>query len=354
MAEHQWLEQTHELGDWPLQHGGVLRDARLVYVSAGTLNAARDNLVLLPSYYGGTHRGVLPFIGAPGRRHPAPLQPSRHCLVVVNLFGNGVSTSPDNAHPSQRGADFPRVSLYDNVRAQKHLLETRFEDAPPALVMGWSMGGMQALQWGCLYPERVGRVFSICATARCWPHNRVFLEGVRAALTTDAAWQHGRYTTPPEAGLRAFGRVYAGWAYSQAFFRHALYQQLGFDSIDALLDYWEADHLAQDANNLLAVLDTWRHGDISANPVYAGRFEAALAALRMPTRIMPGSTDLYFTAEDATWEAARMPGARCTPLTSDWGHCAGAPGRNPVDTAAIMDACAELLAEPPGHGGDAR
>ena len=69
-------------------------------------------------------------------------------------------------------------------------------------------------------------------------------------------WLGGRYSVPPERGLRAFGRAYAGWAYSQAFYRHELWRELGFESLEALLDYWEQDHLEQDANDLLCVLHT--------------------------------------------------------------------------------------------------
>jgi pimeloyl-ACP methyl ester carboxylesterase len=221
------------------------------------------------------------------------------------------------------------------------------EIARPVLVMGWSMGGMQALQWGCAFPDRVERVMSICATARCWPHNRVFLEGVKAALRCDPRYANGFYSEPPTAGLRAFARVYAGWAYSQAFFRQELYRNLGFDTIDQLLDYWERDHLAQDANDLLAVLETWRCADISDNDLYRGNLPAALEAIRARTLIMPGSSDLYFTAVDAEWESRYLPLAEFKPLWSDWGHCAGAPGRNPEDTAVILAACEKLLAQPP-------
>lgn len=340
MTEFTGIEGRFAVGDLVLQSGEVLRDAELAYLQFGELNAEADNLVLLPTYYGGTHSGNTPLIGAHG-----PLDPTRYCIVIPNLLGNGCSTSPTLAHPSQQGGHFPRVTLLDNVVAQQRLVAERFRNANLALVMGWSMGGMQALQWGCSFPGQVERIMSVCATARCWPHNRVFLEGVKAALTCDPAWEGGFYRHPPQAGLKAFARVYAGWAYSQAFFRDALYRQLGLESIDALLAFWEEDHLGQDANNLLAVLGTWQAADISANAQYRGDFAAALRAIRARTLIMPCSTDLYFTAHDAAWEAAHMSNAEYRPLVSDWGHCAGAPGRNPTDTRIILDACAELLAQ---------
>ncbi|WP_321350295.1 alpha/beta fold hydrolase [Halopseudomonas oceani] len=339
MSTYQAVKKQFSVGDWPLQSGDILRDAHLCYLQVGQLNAHHDNLVILPTYYGGTHAGNLPLIGADG-----PLDPERYCILIPNLLGNGQSSSPSNAHHSQRGPNFPKVSLYDNVALQHRLVEEHFAGAEVALVAGWSMGGMQALQWGCLYPDQVKRVASICATARCWPHNQVFLEGVKAALTCDAAWEHGRYIKPPVRGLKAFGRVYAGWAYSQAFFRKELYRGLGFDSIEALLQCWEDDHLEQDANNLLSVLHTWRHGDVSANAVWDSDFSAALRGIKAKCLIMPGSTDLYFTAEDASTEAKQIPNARFKPLESDWGHCAGAPGRNPADTATILASLATLMA----------
>ncbi len=339
MTDLKGVELQFAVGDLPLQSGALLRDTTLSYLQFGELNDAADNLILLLTYYGGTHMGITPLIGAHG-----PLDPAHYCIVIPNLIGNGCSTSPTFAHATQMGGYFPQVTLLDNVLAQQKLVVERFDNATLALVMGWSMGGMQALQWGCSFPDQVRRIMSVCATARCWPHNQVFLEGVKAALTCDSAWQDGFYTSAPEAGLRAFARVYAGWAYSQAFFRNALYRELGHDSIDALLAYWEEDHLGQDANNLLAVLASWQNADISANAQYAGDLTAALQAIRARTLIMPCSTDLYFTEYDAAWEAKQIANAECRPLVSDWGHCAGAPGRNPKDTRSILDACAELLA----------
>lgn len=338
MQKNQLFAKHFSVEEFKLQSGETLLDATLSYVQVGELNAQKDNLILLPTYYGGAHSGNLPFIGAPG-----PLDPSRYCIVIPNLMGNGQSSSPSNAHISQRGAGFPHVSLYDNVQLQHKLIETRFGNAEIALVAGWSMGGMQALQWACLYPKQVKRLASICATARCWPHNFVFLEGIKAALTCDGLWQEGRYKSPPVAGLKAFGRVYAGWAYSQAFFRNQTYKDLGFGSIEALLRFWEEDHLQQDANDLLAMLYTWQSADISNNPRFGGDMQAALGAIQAHSLIMPGSTDLYFTQEDAKSEADQISSATFSLLESDWGHCAGAPGRSPSNTKQIFSALSDLM-----------
>lgn len=338
MSGKQWSTNNYEAGDFALSSGDVLRSARLHYHQIGELNAPKDNLILLPTYYGGAAAGLHPWVDADG-----PLDPARYCIVIPALLGAGESSSPSNTRGSQAGAGFPPVSLYDNVMLQKQLIDERFGGARIALAMGWSMGGMQALQWGSLFPDQVGAVLATCCTARCHPHNQVFLEGVKAALTCDQTFRDGHYAEPPERGLRAFGRVYAGWAYSQAFFRHERWRDLGFDSVEALLQFWEADHLGQDANDLLTVLDTWQQGDISNNPVFRRDYPSALAAITMPTWVMPSSTDLYFTAEDAATDSRGMAGAQLEILPSEWGHIAGGPGREPGIQEQILEAARTLL-----------
>lgn len=340
MTGNQWLKEEFEAGDLPLSGGETLLSARLHYHQIGQLNAPKDNLILLPTYYGGAAEGNYPWVGP-----DSPLDPDKYCIVIPSLLGAGESSSPSNTLGSQSAADFPAISLYDNVMLQKRLVDQVFGGASIALVMGWSMGGMQALQWGCLFPGQVRAVLATCCTARCYPHNRVFLEGVKAALTCDQNFHDGHYQQPPERGLRAFGRVYAGWAYSQAFFRHERWRELGVDSIEALLQFWEQDHLAQDANNLLSVLNTWQQGDISANPVFQGDYGAALGALAIPTYVLPCSTDLYFTAEDAGQDARQMPGARLEVLASEWGHIAGGAGRELPSQQQILAAAQSLLTQ---------
>jgi homoserine O-acetyltransferase len=141
-------------------------------------------------------------------------------------------------------------------------------------------------------------------------------------------------------------RVYAGWGFSQAFYREQLdIKELGYSSLeDFLVAFWEGFFLAKDANNLLAMLWTWQHGDISANEVYNGDFEKALAAIKARAVVMPGHTDLYFPPEDNEYEVSKMPNAVCRRFPSIWGHFAGGPGTSPQDVKFLDTALKELLA----------
>jgi homoserine O-acetyltransferase/O-succinyltransferase len=183
----------------------------------------------------------------------------------------------------------------------------------------------------------------VCGSARTSSHNWVFLEGVKAALEADSAFAGGQYQEPPLKGLAAFGRVYAGWAYSQAFFRERLYEQLGHASPQALLSAWAREHQAYDANDLLCVLSSWQRADISDNSRYGGDLPKALAAIEARAIIMPCSTDLYFPPEDSRVEVQLLRHAELRVLDSKFGHVAGGPGRVPEGTAFVEKALRDLL-----------
>ncbi|MEE4282294.1 MAG: alpha/beta fold hydrolase, partial [Pseudomonadales bacterium] len=301
MYSEQWVESEVRVGDVTLQSGAILQDVCVRYLQRGVPDAPKTNIVLLPGYYGGAMAGNIPLACG-----DSPLGDRRWCLIIPGMLGAGESTSPSNAASGQRGARFPAISLADQVLVQRRMLDSLFDDWRLALVAGWSLGGMQSLQWGCLFPDRVDRVAAWCSGVKCYPHNLLFLLGLKAALLADP---HSRNGAKPVDGLRAFARVYASRAYGPRFLRDGLFRQLGFESIDQLLQFWEQDHLAMDHHDLLCVLDMWARADISDNAWFNGDMGAALAALQMPTLIMPSSTDQYFLAEESRADASRMPSA---------------------------------------------
>ena len=329
------------LGDVELLSGTVLPDAKLAYKTWGTLAADGGNVVVLPTFYTGTHRRSAGYTG-PGRA----IDPARHFIIAPNLFGNGLSSSPSNTPPPFDGPHFPGVTLYDNVACQHRLLTEVLGVERIALVAGWSMAGCQSYQWAAQYPEMVDAILPFCASAKTSPHNFVFLDGVRVALQADCAWNGGDYTAPPEVGLRAFGRIYAGWAFSQTFYREGLYRELGFETVEDLLVAWEEDHVTNwDANDLLAKLWSWQQGDISANPIHDGDIARALGAISARAILMPCTTDLYFPPEDNAIEARFMPNAELRPFESPWGHVVASPGLVADFTRFLDDACRELLGD---------
>jgi homoserine O-acetyltransferase len=337
------VAETFHAGDVVLQSGVTLPDARVVYEVHGRLNAARDNAIVFPTRFGGTHADNAYLIG-PGRA----LDPERWCIVVPNMLGNGVSSSPSNAPPPLSGGRFPATTIHDNVVLQGRLLFETLGVERVALAVGWSMGGQQAYEWAAWFPDRVQRAAVLCGAARTTPHTHVFLEGMRAALMADSAYAEGDYDVPPRRGLRAIGRAWAGWALSQAFYREHMYRELGYSSLeDFLVRYWEGMYLGRDANNLLLMIRTWQRADISANERHGGDFAAAMAAIEAEVLVMPGRTDLYFPPEDSELEVSLLRRGELRVIPSVWGHYAGG-GRADADVRFIDAALRELLAPTPG------
>ncbi len=329
-----------EMGDLALQCGKTLPEAILAYKTYGQLAPDRSNLILYPTSYGAQHFDTEWLIG-----RDRVLDPGKWFIVIPNMFTNGLSTSPSNCVEEYRFGNWPEITHVDNVAAQRRLLREVFEVERIALIYGWSMGAQQALHWGALYPDEVERICAVCGSAKTSPHNLVFIEGVKAALTGDPTWRDGWFAGKPERGLRAMGRVYAGWAMSQAFYRDGLYEHFGVSSIeDYIVQFWEANFLRRDGNDLLAQLQIWARSDISANETYSHDLQVALAAIRARAIVMPGRTDLYFTAEDSKAETAMMPNAEYRPIESKFGHRAGNPTHCKQDEAVLRKAVQDLLA----------
>ncbi len=327
------------LENFALQCGKVLPQARLVYQTYGTLSPDRRNVILYPTSYGAQHSDI-DWLVRPG----GILDPSDWFIVIPNMFGNGLSSSPSNCPDcglAEQGFWFTHL---DNVRAQEQLLRQVFGVESLALVYGWSMGAQQAYHWGALYGDRVARIVALCGTARTTEHNRIFLDSLRSALISDPAWTGSGFTGIPDRGFRTFARIYASWAASPQFYRSQLYRQLGYDSLeDYLLQGWEANYRKRDPRNLMAMIDTWLHCDVSNNPTYQGNYAQALSSITARTLVMPCTTDLYFTPQDCAADAELIPKVDYRPILSIWGHRAGNPYQNPSDEAWIREAVADLL-----------
>ena len=331
--------EKYELGTVSLLSGEKLDSAFLIYKTYGKLNKNKDNVVVLPTFYTGSHQRNEGFFGI-GRA----IDPEKHFVVSINMFGNGFSSSPSNTPAPQDGPRFPHISLWDNIACQYKLLTEHLGIDRIALVTGWSMAGCQAYQWAAQYPDFVDAILPFCASAKTSTHNYVFLEGVRAALCADQNWNNGDYDSPPVDGLKAFARVYAGWAFSQTFYRDSLFQEIGYETMEDLLIDWENDHVENwDANNLLAKLATWQASDISVGPLYNGNFKMALKAIRAKTILMPCTQDLYFPPEDNAVEASYIMNAELRPFDSPFGHCAANPGNDSDFEISLERAIGDLL-----------
>ncbi len=325
------------------ESGVVLPEAHVVYGVYGHLNSAHDNVILLPSHYMATHRGYEWLMG-PGKA----LDTVRLCLVATELFGNGHSSSPSNTPEPFHGPRFPLMTIRDNVEAVHRLLAEDLKVTHLKAIIGFSMGAQQAFQWAVSYPEFADRIVATSGTAKTYGHGYVRLEGQISAIEVDSGFKKGDYTVQPALGLEAFGMVWAGWLFSQEWWRKELWK------VGAPAGFTFEQEVAQfrnfipgaDANNLILQCRTWQHHDVGNTAGFNGDVEKALRSIKVPFLYMPSETDLYFPLGDAKYEAGFITTVVLRPIPSLWGHTAGAAS-NPADGKFLNDNIGSFLAGKP-------
>ena len=335
-AEHEFT-----IADFHTESGVTLPKARIVYGTYGHLNAAKDNAVLLPSHYMANFHGYEWLIGA-----DRALDPSKLFLVSTELFGNGRSSSPSNTPKPFDGPRFPIMTIRDNVEAVHRLLVSELKISHLRAIVGFSMGAQQAFQWAVSYPKYADRIVATSGTAKTYPHGYVRLEGQIAAIQADPTFRDGEYTSPPAKGLSAFGMVWAGWLYSQEWWRREMWRATSppGTTFEQIVDRFRNRFIpGADANNLILQMRTWEQHNAGATPGFGGDIERALRSIAVPFLYMPSETDLYFPIGDARYESAFIPGVTFTPIPSLWGHTAGAAS-NPADGKFLNEKIGAFLA----------
>jgi homoserine O-acetyltransferase len=193
--------------------GGTLPEVTIAYESWGTLSAARDNLVLIATGISGSPHlarhgpddepGWWEEMVGPGR----PIDTDRWFVVCTNVlggcFGSTGPTSIDPATGRSYSVDFPLVNVEDMVEAQTRILD-HFGVDRAFTVIGSSLGGMVALQWGAQSPERVRSICAMAAPGRAYAYSIAWRAVQRNVVMSDPDWQNGRYAPGkgPVAGMK--------------------------------------------------------------------------------------------------------------------------------------------------------
>lgn len=307
--------QLYSEGDLKLESGEVIKDFSLSYVTHGTLNAARDNAILMTSSLGGNHHRV-DFLIGPGKAY----DPAKYFIICTDAIGNGLTTSPSNS-TKQHGTAFPRYGLGDMVRSQYRLVTEKFGIKQLAIVTGASMGGMQSLQWGVTHPTMMKMIVAMTPLARTPPWSLVMTHAGRAALTLDPAFNDGNYTAQPERGWREQSDIFDSIAtrtpagLDEAFPKES--DVIGF------MKKQEDGRLASklDANDWIS--QTYAYDAFNVGSAkFGGDWKAALATIKAKTLVLGGPLDLLNPAEEATRAAQAIPGAVRVTIPSKQGHFA--------------------------------
>ena len=335
MSESASGDQTRRLtleGPFTLESGAVLPAVSIAYRTWGTLAPGADNaIVVCHALTGSAHADEwwAPLFGA-GR----VLDPGRDFILCSNALGGCYGTTgPTSPAPDGRpwGGRFPAVSIRDQVRVQMALADA-LGIRRVRLVIGGSMGGLQALEWALLDPGRTVAVATIAAAGRHSPWCLVWSEAQRLALAADPKYRAGDYDPqdPPRAGLAA-ARAVAMVTYrspeslAQRFGRATGAMVFGRRSDvpgDFAVNGWLRHHgrtLVErfDANSYRVLLDAMDTYDLARG---RGDYESVLAGLRQPVLVGSIESDALYCPSDQLELARLIPRAHLLHIASNDGH----------------------------------
>ncbi len=311
--------QLQDIGDLVLEEGGTIRACQLAFATYGKLNEAKDNAILITTWYSGTSKIMADVYVGPGRA----LDPAKYHIVIVNQIGNGLSSSPHNTAGPGGMARFPKVRIGDDVQAQHRLLTEHLGIERLALVTGGSMGAQQTYEWAVRFPDMVQRAAPIAGTARNTDHDFLYTETLNEAIWSDPGWRGGWYQSGADvaAGLRRQARLWAVMGWSTEFFKQEVWRGLGFSSLDDFtVNFMEGYFLPMDPNDLLCLAWKWQRGDVSRHT--GGDLAAALGRIKAKTFVMPIDEDMFFPPCDCAAEQALIPNSELRVINSLGGHLA--------------------------------
>lgn len=330
-----------ELGNLVLESGETLRGAKLAYRTFGRLNAEKTNAILVTTWFSGTGKVMQDVYVSAAHA----LDPGRYFIIIVDQLGSGVSSSPQNTPAPQSMAKFPRPGIGDDVAAQHRLVTELFGIERLALVVGGSMGGQQVYEWAVAHPAMVERAAPIAATARISLHQRIFVETLREAITSDPHWNKGWYGSGlvVRDGMDRMARIMAAHAWSPEFYQEERWRSvLGMSSLDDFVNgVMKAYFEPMDPNVLLCEMHKWQRADVSRHA--GGDLATTLGRITAKTMVMPISHDGFFPPHECAADAGFIPGARLRVIDSPEGHM-GLNGFEPRYMEQVDIYLAELLA----------
>lgn len=340
--EYQGDYELISIGRLELEEGGHIPDCQLAVTTFGQLNAARDNAILITTWYSGTHQAWRDTYIGPEHA----LNPERYFIVCINQVGSGLSTSPHNAvgpNTSISMSQFPHVRLGDNVLAQERLLREHFGIHTLALVAGGSMGAQQTYEWAVRFPNKVTRAAPIAGTAQNTPGNFLLAQTMREAIQSDPGWNGGEYASHHEVadGMTRQAHIWAVVGFSTEFWKQEVWRALEFDSREAFLTgFLEPYFTAMDPNDLLTQSWAWQRGDVARHT--DGDLQAALGRITAKTFVMPIDEDQLFPVRDCRPEQELVKNSELRVIEDIGGHL-GLFGTAPTYMPQIDQHLSELL-----------
>jgi homoserine O-acetyltransferase len=311
-----------EFGDFKLVSGETLRNCRIGYRTFGKMNADRSNIVVFPTWAGGTTEELKDNVGA-GKL----ISDADYYVVLIDALANGVSSSPSNS-TAQPHMKFPKITVRDMVNTEHELLTTKLDIQHVKAVMGISMGGMQTFQWMVSYPGFMEKAIPIVGSPHVAPYDVVMWRLNIDALKDSAGWNHGDYTENPAKVVHfEIGEL---MLQTPAEYNRTHTREQALDALKKA----ETDK-SEDANNTIRQSEAMMALDIS--DAFGGSMDKAAGAVKAKAFVVVAKQDHTVTPQPAI-NFANLLHAQLLELESDCGHLA--PG---CETPKVASAVADFL-----------
>jgi homoserine O-acetyltransferase len=300
-------QQFASIGDLKLQNGGVIRNCRIGYRTFGKLNSNKSNVVVFPTWAGGTTEQLQSSIG-PGRLVDSTI----YFVVAIDALSNGISSSPSNSRLQPR-MRFSQFTLRDTVESQHELLTKVVRVDHVKAIVGISMGGMQVFQWLVSYPDFMDKAIPIVGSPRLAPYDLLIWQAQIEALMRDRDWKGGNYSVNPARALDfAFGELLLTTPpdYNKRKTR---------EQVLADLEKARRDSKSFDANDKIRQVQAMMQLDVTRE--FGGSLERAAHVVKAKVFVVVSRFDHVVTPGPAI-EFASLVGAKTLNLESECGHLA--------------------------------
>ncbi|HEX7893055.1 MAG TPA: alpha/beta fold hydrolase [Terriglobales bacterium] len=314
-------QQFANLGDFKLQSGEILRDCRIGYRTAGQMNADKSNIIVIPTWAGGTTEQWLGNVG-PGKMADT----SKYYVILLDALSNGVSSSPSNSGAQPR-MKFPKITMRDMVDTEHELLTRVLRINHVKAFVGISMGGMQTFQWIVEYPNFMDEAIPIVGSPRLAPYDLVHWQAQLDAIENNKDWDDGNYAKNPARDAEyEFGAILLKTPeeFNKTHTREQVLKELA--NAKTSTD-------GSDANNKIRQSEAMMSLNVAAP--YGDSLEKAAAAVKAKVLVIVGKEDHTVTPGPAI-EFAHLLHAELMVLDD---HC----GHQYCDNAQVGKAVAEFL-----------